>query len=64
MERCTYDVEYESEQKAEECGVKFSWEKTASHLVFIIKKVASVDVKMFYSVHCVVVGLLSSDQSA
>ena len=43
MERCAYDVEYESERKTEESGVKFSWEKTVAHLA--IEKVESVDIK-------------------
>ena len=43
VERCAYDVEYESERKAEEeRGVKFSWEETITHLA---KKVESVDIK-------------------
>ena len=43
VERCAYDVEYESERKTEENWVKFSWEETVAHLA--IKKVESVEIK-------------------
>ena len=48
VERCAYDVEYESERKVEESGVKFSWEETVAHLASAIEKVESIDIKNVY----------------